>query len=138
MSLESWSANGWIDRHCASESEITALIETAEHAVRQAEELQGLSSTWKLKMAYDAILSCARAALFRAGYRASRTGDHYREIQSLELTLALKAEAIDRLNTLRMRRNAATYESYELIGDEEAERALTDAKAILATVRSRP
>jgi uncharacterized protein (UPF0332 family) len=136
MSLESWSANGWIDRHTASDSEIAALVETAEHAIQQAEQLQGLSSAWKLKMAYDAILSCARAALFEAGYRASRTGDHYREIQSLEFTLGLKTETLDRLNTLRMRRNTATYESYELIGQDEADSALTEARTVLGIVRS--
>ena len=135
--MESWSARGWIDRHAASDSEIAALIETAEHAIQQAEELQGLSPAWKLKMAYDAILSCARAALFRAGYRASRTGDHYCEIQSLEHTLRLETETIDRLNALRMRRNSATYESYELIGKEEADSAVTEARAVLASVRSR-
>jgi len=61
MSLELWEKNRWIDIHSPTDGEVTALIETAEHAISQAETLDGLSSAWKMKMAYDTILCCARA-----------------------------------------------------------------------------
>jgi len=136
MSLETWEKNRWIDTHSPTDSEITALIETAEHAINQADSLNGLSSAWKMKMAYDAILCCARACLFKSGYRASRTGDHYREIQGLELTIGIAAERIDVLDGFRQRRNAATYESYEIISEEESIHALDEAKSLLEIVKS--
>jgi len=136
MSLETWEKNRWIDCHSATDSEIAALIETAEHAISQADSLIGLSSAWKMKMAYDAILCCARACLFKSGYRASRTGDHYREIQSLELTIGICAEKIDILDSFRQRRNAATYESFEIISEEEALHTLNEAKELLTKVKS--
>jgi len=136
MSLELWEKNRWIDIHSATDGEVKALIETAEHAINQAESLEGLSSAWKMKMAYDAILCCARACLFRSGYRASRTGDHYREIQSLELTARIASKAVDVLDGFRQRRNAATYESFEIISEDEAVNALAEAKCLLENVKS--
>jgi len=115
---------------------VTALVETAEHANSQAETLDGLSSAWKMKMAYDAILCCARACLFRSGYRASRTGDHYREIQSLELTVKIASETVNTLDGFRQRRNAATYESFEIISEDEAVNTLAEAKNLLKNVKS--
>lgn len=136
MSLEAWERNRWIDAHSPADSEIAALIETAEHAIGQADSLIGLSSAWKMKMAYDAILCCARACLYRSGYRALRTGDHYREIQSLELTVGITSDRIDVLDGFRQRRNAATYESYEIISEEEALHTLNEAKELLMKVKS--
>jgi len=136
MSLDTWEKNRWIDTHSPTDSEITALIETAEHAINQADSLVGLSSAWKMKMAYDAILCCARACLFKSGYRASRTGDHYREIHSLELTIGIGAETIDILDGFRQRRNSATYESFEIISEEEALHTLEEAKSLLEKVKS--
>ena len=136
MSLELWEKNRWIDIHSPTDGEVTALIETAEHAISQAETLDGLSSAWKMKMAYDAILCCARACLFRSGYRASRTGDHYREIQSLELTARVASRTVDVLDGFRQRRNAATYESFEIISEDEAVNALVEAKRLLEIVKS--
>ena len=43
MSLELWEKNRWIDIHSPTNSEMTALVETAEHAINQAETLDGLS-----------------------------------------------------------------------------------------------
>jgi uncharacterized protein (UPF0332 family) len=88
-----------------------------------------------MKMAYDAILCCARACLFKSGYRASRTGDHYRETQSLEMTIGIGAETIDALDGFRQRRNAATYESFEIISEEEALHTLEEAKSLLEKVK---
>ena len=56
MSLETWEKNRWIDAHSPTDSEIAALIETAEHAIDQANSLIGLSPAWKMKMAYDAMI----------------------------------------------------------------------------------
>lgn len=136
MNLELWEKNQWLDIHSPTDSEVTALIETAEHAISQAETLDGLSSAWKMKMAYDAILCCARACLFRSGYRVSRTGDHYHEIQSLEVTVRITSKTVDMLDGFRQRRNAATYESFEIISEDEAENALVEAKSLLENVKS--
>ena len=46
MSLESWEKNRWIDIHSPTDSEVTAISETAEHAISQAETLDGLFSAW--------------------------------------------------------------------------------------------
>lgn len=136
MSLELWEKNRWIDIHSPTDDEITALVETADHAITQAETLVGLSAAWKMKMAYDAILCCARACLFRSGYRVSRTGDHYHEIQSLELTVRITSKTVDALDGFRQRRNAATYESFEIISEDEAVNALVEAKRLLENVKS--
>ena len=66
----------------------------------------------------------------------SRTSDHYHEIQSLELTARVASKTVDVLDGFRQRRNAATYESFEIISEDEAVNALVEAKRLLENVKS--
>lgn len=120
MSLESWNGNHWIEKYTTTKAEIEALIDMARKDLTQT-ELPGLTDDWKLKIAYEAALCCARAALNKCGYRVSRTGDHYREIMSLIFTVEIDKEVVDLLNRFRMKRNQAAYETAGIVSNKEAE-----------------
>lgn len=119
MTLESWRENGWIETFSCSDDEIAALLDLASKDIRQT-SISGLSTDWQFKIAYEAILSCARAALYQSGYRVSRTGGHYHEIMSLQLTVELNSDTLDLLNRFRMRRNQAAYEGEGIASTWEA------------------
>ena len=86
MSLKDWLENGWLTEHETSPAEIADLLAVADRDLGDCES-PGLSSDWRLAIAYNAALQVTTAALAAAGYRASREVHHYRVIQSLRYTV---------------------------------------------------
>jgi hypothetical protein len=74
-----------------------------------------------LLLAYNAILISATAVLAAAGYRAARGGsEHYNTIQALEFTIDPEKKLIQRIDTLRKKRNQSAYEVSGSVSDSEA------------------
>ncbi|MBD3369021.1 HEPN domain-containing protein [Candidatus Fermentibacteria bacterium] len=135
MSLRDWLANHWIEEQHISMHEIQTLLDAAEGHLRQA-RLAGLDPPWRLRMGYEAALNCARAALFRCGYRVPRSGGgHYREIRSLALTVGLSSKTIEFLDRIRMIRNRAVYEGNQLISSEQSREVISRASDVLRITR---
>ena len=86
MSLPDWERNGWLTRHQTSRNEIRDLLQVVERDLADS-AAEGLSSDWRMNIAYNAGLQAATAALAAAGYRASRDAHHFRVIQSLSETI---------------------------------------------------
>ena len=61
MSLQNWLDNGWLKKHKTSSREIKNLLGVAERDMSDS-ETSGLSSDWKLNIAYNAALQIAIAA----------------------------------------------------------------------------
>lgn len=137
MTLEQWHRqNHWLDTHSASETEILALIESAERNVEQATQ-PGVSPAWQFRMAYESLLNCARAALFRSGYRVERDGGgHFRVLASLEFTLGSDSETLDLYDQYRQRRHQAVYDGVDLISESEAREILKEANRLILATRS--
>ena len=86
MSLHKWLGNGWVVTHQASPQEIVDLLAVADRDLKDS-STPGLSSDWRLNIAYNAALQAAIAALAASGYRAARESHHYYTIQSLAYTI---------------------------------------------------
>lgn len=86
MSLQNWLNNGWLKEHKTSSPEITALLAVADRDLSDC-ITTGLSSDWKLNIAYNAALQTATAALAASGYRVVRGAHHYQVIHSLVYTI---------------------------------------------------
>lgn len=76
-------------------------------------------------------MASATAVLAAAGYRAARGGggEHYQTIQALEFTIDPKRKLIQRIDTLRKRRNLSAYEVSGSVSDVEAEHGFALALA---------
>jgi len=120
MSLENWLSSGWLVRHTASQREIGDLFGVAERDLGDC-RAAGLSSDWRMNIAYNAALQAATAALAAAGYRASRDSHHYRIIQSLAHTLGADRKVIGKFEQFRKKRNIGGYERAGLVSDQEAD-----------------
>jgi len=120
MSLENWLSSGWLVRHTASQREIGDLFGVAERDLGDC-RAAGLSSDWRMNIAYNAALRAATAALAAAGYRASRDSHHYRIIQSLAHTLGADRKVIGKFEQFRKKRNIGGYERAGLVSDQEAD-----------------
>ncbi len=86
MSFQSWVEYGWLKAHQSSREEIGNLFGIIDRDLKDC-DVPGLSADARLERAYNAALQCATVALFASGYRASSRDNHYKVIESLEMTL---------------------------------------------------
>ena len=109
MSLAEWREFGWLVEHQATAAEIRDLLRVVDRDLADA-RVSALSSDTRLKLAYNAALQSAAAALAACGYRAVRDGYHKRVIQTLRFTLQVEPVLVTRLDSFRRMRHAGDYE----------------------------
>ena len=76
---------------------------------------------------YQATLQAA------AGHRAERDQHHHRILQSLQFTIGLDPDALDRLDKFRKKRNLGVYEAAGVVSEEE----VTTITAMAEDLRAR-
>ncbi len=124
MTLESFHKNGWLSAHQSSANEIRNLLGVADTKISDYKKAKALSADSRLTIAYNAITASATAVLAAAGYRAARGGsEHYHTIQSLEFTIDPGKKLIQRIDTLRKKRNQSAYEVSGAVSEMEADAA---------------
>ena len=133
-SLDNWASYGWLVKHETSRQEIAALLAIADRDLATA-QLPDLPPDWRLNIAYNAALQAATAALAAVGYRAERSAQHYRVIQSLAHTVGLDATAVDRLDAFRKKRNVSSYDRPGAVSEREADEAIASAQAVHHAVK---
>ena len=129
MSLRDWAKNGWLTEHKSSPQEIAELLRVADRDLVDC-QVSGLSSDWRLSIAYNAALKLGTAALAAEGYRASREAHHYRIIQSLAFTIGAGKELVIQLDQLRKKRNISDYERAGMVSDLEANEMIALAEKL--------
>lgn len=133
MSLSGWERNGWLQRHKPSPNEIRDLLAVIERDLADS-AAEGLSSDWRMNIAYNAALQAATMALAAAGYRASRDQHHYRVIQSLRETLGTDTQTVNAFDAFRKKRNVAGYDQAGLVSDADASAMRTLAERLKTDV----
>ncbi|HTY23890.1 MAG TPA: hypothetical protein VMC85_12205 [Desulfomonilaceae bacterium] len=134
MSLEDWLKNGWLVEHKTSPAEITELLAITDRDLADC-RVQGLSSDWRLNIAYNAALQAATAALAACGYRAAREAHHYRVIQTLALTIGADTKVVRQFYLFRKKRNIGGYERVGTVSDQEAKEMIGLAEQIQQEVK---
>lgn len=118
MTLEDWLGHRWLQRHDATDAEVADLIQAARQDL--ADAAKNLSPAWRFAIAYNAALRLATAALFAAGYRATREQKHYRTMVALPLLLGGGVQELaDFLDSCRARRHEVTYEAVTVVTEAE-------------------
>jgi hypothetical protein len=123
MTLRDWLNNGWLAEHRATPGEVADLLAVADRDLADC-RTEGLSSDWRLGIAYNAALQLGIVALAAEGYRASRDAHHFRVIQSLAHTIVLEPSLVNRLDRFRKKRNMGEYERAGAISQQEADEML--------------
>lgn len=135
MSLAEWREFGWLIEHLATAAEIRDLLRVVDRDPADA-RVSALSSDTRLKLAYNAALQSAAAALAACGYRAVRDGYHKRVIQTLSFTLRVDPLLVTRLDSYRRLRHTGDYERAGMTSQEDADSVLKLAEEIAARVRA--
>jgi hypothetical protein len=135
MSLESWLKNGWLKRHPPDRREIGDLLGVAARDLRDC-KAKGLSDDWRFNIAYNAALQSAFAALYATGHAVPK-GDshHFRVIQSLQWTIGLPIDEVDRFEAYRKKRNMGIYDVAGVISGADADECVAFATTLAAKVR---
>jgi uncharacterized protein (UPF0332 family) len=129
MSLRDWLQNNRLIKHDTSSQEISELLGVADRDILDC-QLEGLSTDWRMSIAYNAALRSATAALAAAGYRATRDAHHYRIIQSLAHTIGVDTKMIAQFDRFRKKRNIGGYERAGMVSEREAEEMIELAKTL--------
>ena len=116
VSLGNWLKNGWLTKHQTSRQEIADLLGVVDRDLADC-KASGLSSDWRLNIAYNAALQAATAALAASGFRAARESHHYRVIQSLAYTIVADHKLITQFDQFRKKRNLAGYELAGMVSE---------------------
>lgn len=129
MSLKRWADNGWLRPHKTSAEEIENLFKIVDRDLNDAAE--GISSDWRFGIAYNAALRLCTVLLYASGYRAERSLQHYRTIQSLPVILgAGRKKDGEYLETCRKKRNIVEYDYAGGATDNEANELIEFVKSL--------
>lgn len=136
MTLENLLAIRRLLRHDADPAAIRKLLVAAERNLADA-RVTAISAETRFDAAYKAILQCALAALWHAGYRPSTSepGHHQTAIQALPLTLQVEPATVIVLDALRKQRHLNDY-SGDAITAAVLDECLVQAEALLRRART--
>ena len=129
LSLSDWLKNGWLIEHETSKQEIEDLFRIVDRDLKDC-EVTKLSPDWRLNIAYNAALQCAKAALAVAGYRPARESHHYRLIHSLIYTIQASDNLIIQFDMFRKKRNISDYLRAGEVSDQEVTEMIALAKEL--------
>ena len=136
MSLQDWLRNRWLVAHETSPQEVADLLALADRDLADA-RIPGLSSDAKLRLAYNAGLQAATAALAAAGFRTGRgESHHFRTIQSLAHTVGADSDLVEQFDAFRKKRNTADYERPGVASDHDAEEMIAFAQDVRRDVEA--
>ncbi|MEN4100657.1 MAG: hypothetical protein ROW52_12095 [Anaerolineaceae bacterium] len=137
MSLENLLAIRRLIKLDATPDNIRKLLTAAERNLADA-KVTNISVENRFDAAYKAIMQCAMAALWAAGYRTSTSepGHHQTAIQVLPLTLSVAADTVIVLDALRKQRNLSDY-SGDSISDATLRECLVQAENLLRLAKQK-
>lgn len=133
--------SGKIRRQKAGFVQIEALLKEAILDLEEAEKIAHLAERATYLLAYNAMLKAGRALLLLQGFVPYNGSQHKTVVEMTSAVLGDKYGAITgQFERMRRKRNEMTYESGTLLSKSEAQKAFSDAialvKKIFAEVKS--
>jgi len=103
--------------------------------LKASEKILKENKDWAFNIAYNAMLQAAKALMYSKGFRPSGIGQHATIIEFAGIVLDNKySEIIEVLDTMRRKRNTATYDTAGLISLKEATEAIKNAKYLVKEI----
>ena len=119
MRLQQWKANGWLQAHQTTPSQIADLLAIVDRDLEDS--MRDLSPDWQFGIAYNAALKLCTVLLYASGFRPEKNLAHYRTLAALPLILGDESkDDADYLDTCRAKRNTAEYDAAGTVSQSEA------------------
>jgi uncharacterized protein (UPF0332 family) len=129
MNLQKWLEYGWLSPHQSSRKEIADLLRIIDRDLQDA--AGDISADWRFGIAYNAALKLCTILLYAEGYRAEKTLQHFRTIQSLPLILGNRHETDAKyLDTCRNKRNVVEYDYVGGVTEEDVDELIAFVKEL--------
>jgi hypothetical protein len=111
MSLTTWLAAGWLQKHKTSPQEIGDLWQIVERDLQDAAS-GGISHDWQYGIAYNAALKLCTILLYAEGYKPAKGSlAHFRVLSALPHILGPERQGdADYLDGCRQKRNTVEYD----------------------------
>lgn len=133
MRLQQWKANGWLQAHQTTPSQIADLLAIVDRDLEDS--MRDLSPDWQFGIAYNAVLKLCTMVLYASGYRPEKNLAHYRTLAALPLILGdERKQDADYLDTCRAKRNTAEYDVAGTVSQSEADELRDFAKELRSEV----
>jgi uncharacterized protein (UPF0332 family) len=127
-----------IQSYRATPAEIRSLLSIAERDLRTAARNLAEDPDWAYNIAYNAILQSARALMMSAGFRPRGAEHHATVVKFTEEYLGKEFfPQVAVFDRMRRTRNRSIYEMDGMISMQEAQDAVTFARAFVNLIRER-
>jgi uncharacterized protein (UPF0332 family) len=122
-----------VDRTRAAE-----LLKNAERDLNAAEDnIKTGHPEWALAIAYNAMLSAGMALMAYKGYRTYAEAHHLAVVQFCTAVLPKESSTlISTFNRYRVRRHDVVYGESDSVGENEAKRAVENAKNFVSAIKT--
>ena len=115
------------------------LLESADRDLKAAEDnLKTNHPEWALAISYNAMLSAGMALMAHKGYRTFAEAHHLAVIQFCAAILPKESSGlVSTFNRYRVRRHDVVYGESEAVGEDEAGRAIENAKKFVSEIKEK-
>ncbi len=123
---------GKIRKQKAGSIQLEALLKEAILDLEEAEKIVHIATRATYLLAYNAMLKAGRALMLSQGYVPDDGAQHKTVIEMTAVMLGDQYKDLtDQFESMRRKRNEMTYEAGTLLSKSEAEKAFSDAVAVL-------
>ena len=139
MSLSDLLKKHMIEKIDADPKHAGELLESAGRDLKAAEDnLKTNHPEWALAISYNAMLSAGMALMAHKGYRTFAEAHHLAVIQFCAAILPKESSGLlSTFNRYRVRRHDVVYGESEAVGEDEAGRAIENAKKFVSEIKER-
>jgi uncharacterized protein (UPF0332 family) len=115
--------------------QIEALLKEAVLDLEEAKKIAHLAERATYLLAYNAMLKAGRALMLLKGYVPDDGAQHKTVVEMTSAILGDQYRTLtDQFETMRRKRNEMTYESGTLLSKSEAQKAFSDAVALVKKI----
>lgn len=133
--LKKLETEGKIRKQKAGFVQIEALLKEAILDLKEAEKIHQMAERATYLLAYNAMLKAGRALMLLQGYVPDDGAQHKTVV---EMTSAILGDPYkdltEQFETMRRKRNEMTYEAGTLLSKSEAQKAFSDAIAVVKKI----
>ncbi len=115
------------------------LLALAERDLKVASDnLSAKNYDWALAIAYNAMLNSGMALMISKGYRAASESHHIAVVQFCAVMLPSDSlDLANMFNKYRVRRHDVVYGQAKSVGEDEAKKAIDNAKKYLEKIKEK-
>jgi uncharacterized protein (UPF0332 family) len=139
MGLSELLKKRMVEKVAEDKTHADELLKRSENDLKvAADNLKASHPEWALAISYNAMLSAGMALMSAKGYRPFTESHHLAVVQFCAAVLPEESgPLVSKFNKYRVRRHDVIYGESESVGEDEAKRALANAKDFIDVIKKK-